>query len=158
VQCAVQEGLFPAKIAGGTLINLVGLICQSWQYAKAEGCADFAKLALHQHFLQDIKRPEKGFMHCECGPQDNREKQPAVQAKQAGSRVKRSGLGLSVRVGCPVHFRYKKFSTAPSITEIRYYTFQHLNHGKETEVRSDVIWHDSLAKSWMSLSPALPSI
>ncbi|KAK9903370.1 hypothetical protein WJX75_003957 [Coccomyxa subellipsoidea] len=96
----------------------------------------------------DIKRPEKGFMHCECGPQDNREKQPAVQAKQAGSRVKRSGLGLSVRVGCPVHFRYKKLSTAPSITEIRYYTFQHLNHGKETEA-------NGLRSTFSRISPEL---
>ncbi|CAL8465892.1 g5428 [Coccomyxa elongata] len=81
----------------------------------------------------DIKRPEKGFMHCECGPQDNRDKQPIVQAKQVASRVKRSQMGLSVRVGCPVHFRYKKLPTAPSITEIRYYAFQHLNHGTGTE-------------------------
>lgn len=79
-------------------------------------------------------------MHCECGPQDNRDKQPIVQAKQVASRVKRSQLGLSVRVGCPVHFRYKKLPTAPSITEIRYYAFQHLNHGTGTEVSSNLIW------------------
>lgn len=134
-----KKGPSREQFAGGTLINLIGLICQYWQHAKAEGCADFAKLALHRDFLQDVKRPEKGFMHCECGPQDNRDKQPAVQAKQAGSRVKRSELGLSVRVGCPVHFCYKKVPTAPSITEIRYYAFQHLNHGPGTEVRSDLI-------------------
>lgn len=73
-------------------------------------------------------------MQCECGPQNLRGKQPTVQGKQAGTRVKRSEMGLSVRVGCPVHFGFKTLPAAPSIMELRYYASHHLNHGKAAQV------------------------
>ena len=88
--------------------------------------------------MQEHEGAQKGYMHCECGPQDLRGKQPTVQGKQAGCRVKRSEMGLSVRVGCPVHFRCKTIPTAPSIMEIRYYAVEHVNHGKAAEVCSDL--------------------
>lgn len=65
-------------------------------------------------------------MHCECGPQDLQGKQPTVQGKQAGCRVKRSEMGLSVRVGCPsllqhVPLHLGKTATLPSLVLIGFF-------------------------------------
>ena len=86
---------------------------------------------------------DKGTLHCSCGPEDNRNLlNTARHASSDGdsdkpgtfSRMDRTALGCSVRVGCPVRFAFRRQPGTEVIVEIQYYDRQHVNHGTEAQV------------------------
>ena len=79
---------------------------------------------------------EKIVMHCPRGPQDNRSLKGEASEKQAGHRLKRTEVGLSIRVGCGVHFASRRQPDTPDITEIQYYHWDHSDSCQASTVPS----------------------
>ena len=59
---------------------------------------------------------DKAVMHCPRGPEDNRNQKGQAVEKSAGQRLKRTGAGLSVRVGCGVRFAARRQPDTPELT------------------------------------------
>lgn len=57
-------------------------------------------------------------MHCSRGPQDNSKLQARAGEEEAGKRMDRKGLGLSIRVGCTVHFALRVQPDTPDLVEV----------------------------------------
>lgn len=67
----------------------------------------------------------KMTLHCTRGPIDNRAKEASAVEAQDGQRMDRTALGLSIRVGCTVHFAARIQPETEHITEILYYQTEH---------------------------------
>ena len=81
---------------------------------------------------------EKGTLHCSCDPEDYRHVDTGRDGdgQKAGtfSRMDRTALGCSVRVGCTVRFTFRRQPGTEDIVEIQYYDRQHINHGADAQV------------------------
>lgn len=77
---------------------------------------------------------EKITMHCPRGPEDYRKQKGKAVEKQAGQRLKRIESGLSIRVGCGVHFATRRQPDTADITEILYYEWDHSDGCKASNV------------------------
>lgn len=90
---------------------------------------------------------QKEDNHCSCGPDDLRSEggssrtgtpersQGSREKEKEGSRMDRTALGYSCRVGCQVRFTTRTQPGTAEITEIQYYEKEHKNHGPDVKVR-----------------------
>lgn len=68
----------------------------------------------------------KVVMHCSRGPQDNSKLEAHAKEKEAGRRLDRKSMGLSIKVGCAAHYAVRIQPDTPDIAEILYYSSEHV--------------------------------
>lgn len=91
-------------------------------------CAPHAISAHDIVFLAQAKKNavfSKIMYHCSRGPEDNRSLEAAAAEPDPKKRIDRTALGLSIKVGCSVHFAVRTQPDTKDITEILYYNSEH---------------------------------